>query len=129
MKFHGRYHVDKVLHSGNVSVWIKRLSDKPIKNFLSDNSPTWLWRIEVCYMFRDRILKQVDNIIPRQLQFQPDGCSSFLPVYLLKESEVGSWTDVGFIIISVIKITPSEKNRKLISSLCLVSWIQNKWFS
>lgn len=46
------------------------------------------------------------------LQFHPDGCSSCLPVYLLNESEGGSWTVVSCIIISIIKITQIEKNKK-----------------
>ena len=82
-----------------------------------------------------RILKQVYTILyTNNLQFHPDGCSSFLPVNLLKESDVGSWTVVSFIIIYIIKITPSEKKETFCFVFQAHVWfhgyrLQNKWFS
>ena len=62
---------------------------------------------------RGRVLKQVYNIVCQQHVISTHACSSLLWVYLLKESEIGTWTVVSFIIISIIKITPSEKTINL----------------
>ena len=61
----------------------------------------------------------------KSLKFHHDGCSTFLPVNLLKESEAGRWAVVTFILIFIIKITPIEKNKKIVFYFHLMSGIMD----
>ena len=57
------------------------------------------------------------------MQFRPDGFLLFCRSIYLTESEAGSRSVVRFIIIYIIKITPSEKNKIFVLFFELMSGV------